>query len=203
MNTTIQSIEALEALYRSPADASLAKVTYELTDEYRRIIEASPFCIVATEGPDGLDASPRGDQPGFVTVLDAATLALPDRRGNNRLDSLRNIVLTSRIALLFLVPGYQETLRVNGSATLSTDPDLCETMAVKGKLPTCVIVVKIREVYFQCARAIIRSELWTASHDPGGKSLPTAGQMIKAAASDFDAATYDGELRQRQLKTLY
>lgn len=203
MTSTIQSIEELEAIYNAPAEASLAKVTETLTPEYQQLVEASPFCILATEGPEGLDASPRGDQPGFVSVLDAGTLAMPDRRGNNRIDSLRNIVRTSRIALLFLIPGYNETLRINGTATLSKDPELCDSMAVNNQRPALVILIKTREVYFQCARALIRSSLWDPKHTTADQTLPTAGTMIKAAYSDFDAQTYDRELPARQAKTLY
>lgn len=201
--STIQSISELEALYNAPGDASLAKVTEQLTPEYQRLVEASPFCIIATEGPEGLDASPRGDQPGFVKVLDAGTLALPDRRGNNRLDTLRNIVRTARIALLFMIPGYNETLRINGSATVNIDPTLCTSLAVNEKLPTSVILIKTREVYFQCARALIRSDLWNPSLHQERQTLPTAGSMVKAAIADFDAITYDQELPERQSKTLY
>jgi uncharacterized protein len=199
----ITDLAALEALYEPAAGASLRKEVQYLTPEYRRILEASPFCAVATSGPGGLDCSPRGDGPGFVHVLTDRMLAMPDRRGNNRLDTLRNIVADPKIALLFLIPGVNETLRVNGRAALSVDPALTERFAVDGKAPKVVITVAVDTVYFQCARALIRSGLWNPALHATRASLPTAGQMTKAADAAFDAETYDAALPARQAATLY
>ena len=151
-------------MFARPASASIVKVTTRLTGSYRRWIEAAPFFTIATCGPEGLDCSPRGDAAGFVRVADESTLLLPERRGNNRLDTLRNVVSDPRVGLLFLVPGITETLRVNGRAVLSKDEGLCGSFAVQGKAPRVVMVVTIEAVYFQCARALVRSRLW----DPAG-----------------------------------
>src|SRR5207244_5373275 len=156
----ITTLEELEALYGQPGEASLIKEVPHLTPRYRALIELSPFAVLATSGPEGLDCSPRGDQPGFVRVVDSKTLMMPDRRGNNRTDSLRNIVRDPRMALLFLIPGSGTTLRVNGRAQLSTDADLLNSFAVDGKPPRSVVVIHVDSVYFQCARAIVRSDLW-------------------------------------------
>src|SRR5947209_9632684 len=155
----ITTLEELEAIYGRPAETSTAKVTDRVTPQYRAFIDASPFAVLATCGPEGLDCSPRGDRPGFVRVADERTLLLPDRRGNNRVDSLRNIVRDPRVALLFLIPGSGTTLRVNGRAQLSVDSDLLASFGVEGKAPRTVAVITVEEIYFQCARAIVRSEL--------------------------------------------
>src|SRR5436190_18703953 len=156
----ITSVAELEALYGAPNDASTVKVADRITAPYRVLIEKSPFAALATSGPEGLDCSPRGDLPGFVRIHDEKTLMMPDRRGNNRVDSLRNIVRDSRAALLFLIPGSGSTLRVNGRAQVSLDADLLGSFAIDGKAPRTVIVMSVDEIYFQCARAIVRSELW-------------------------------------------
>jgi uncharacterized protein len=202
-STTITNIAQLEALYGEINPMSLRKEIPRLTLPYQRMIEAAPFCAVATTGPGGLDCSPRGDGPGFVHVLDDTTVALPDRRGNNRLDTLRNIIADPKIALLFLIPGVNETLRINGRAVLSTSPDLIARFAVGDTMPKSVIVVTIDSVYFQCARALIRSKLWDPEARVGRSSVPTAGQMTKAADASFDADAYDAALYERQKTTLY
>jgi uncharacterized protein len=199
----VTTLAALEALYGVPAKRSLDKETDRLTAPYRALIEASPFCVLATSGSGGLDCSPRGDKPRFVAALDDRTLALPDRRGNNRLDSLRNIIADPRAALLFLIPGKGETLRVNGRATITTDPALCERFAMEGKLPRSVLVIAIEAVYFQCARAILRSDLWAPGDPAASARLPTPGEMIKACDPDFIAPEYDTELPEQQRRTLY
>lgn len=201
---TVGSEQELALLFDAPAASSLAKETSFVHPVYRALIEASPFFALATCGPGGLDVSPRGDAPGFVVVEDDHTLLLPERRGNNRIDSLRNIVADPRVALLFLVPGKGETLRVNGRATIVADAALLERFAVQGKAPKCVLAVEVDTVYFQCARAILRSQLWS----PGAASaaaLPSAGQMIRAVGSDaaFDGAAYDAALPERQKSSLY
>lgn len=198
----IASIDALEKLYGSISDVSKLKETARLTASYRALVAASPFCVLATAGPDGLDCSPRGDAPGFVAVLDDATLLIPDRRGNNRLDSLRNIIADPRVSLLFLVPGNGETLRVNGRASISIDPALTARFAVDGKPPTTILIVTIEAVYFQCARAVLRSRLWSADAQDRSR-MPTAGDMVRDCKADFDAAGYDAALPQRQKQTLY
>jgi len=154
-----------------------------ITPHYRAFIKASPFCALATSGPEGLDCSPRGDRPGFVHVADARTLQLPDRRGNNRTDSLKNIIREPHVALLFLIPGCNETLRVKGRAHLSIDPELLESFAVEEKAPRSVMVIEADTVYFQCARALLRSDLWNPQKHIDRKSLPTAGEIL-AALSD-------------------
>ena len=204
--STIRTLAELEALYETPVVTSLLKEVDHLTPLHREYIEASPFVILATSGPDGLDCSPRGDPAGFVRVLDERTLLIPDRRGNNRLDTLRNVVADPRVGLIFLVPGLGEELRVRGTAIVSTDPDELARHEVKGVLPASVLVVEVERVYFQCARAIKRSRLWDSESRVDPKTLPTAGAMTREAggfASDAEAAAYDAALDARQDATLY
>src|SRR3954449_2156208 len=158
-NYEITSIEQLEALYGLPAGAAVWKEIDHISAEYRAFIEAAPFFVLASVGPEGVDCTPRGDEPGFVRVADEKTLLIPDRRGNNRIDSLRNIVRDPRVSLLFLVPGVQETFRIIGRAKILTDPALTESFVFAGKTPRAVIVVTAERVYFQCSKAIIRSKL--------------------------------------------
>jgi PPOX class probable FMN-dependent enzyme len=204
MPATISSLAELEALYDQPSEASLLKEMDRVIPEYRALIEAAPFAALATRGPEGLDCSPRGDAPGFVRVQDEKTLLLPDRRGNNRLDSLRNIVRDPQVALLFLIPGIGETLRVNGRAVISAEPALVDSFAVDGKAPKSVIVITVDTVYFQCARAILRSELWNPQKHVARGNLPSAGQILAAVtANRFDGEAYDKGLPERQKTTLY
>src|SRR6266478_5309699 len=156
----IATIRDLEAIYGQPNEASTVKVANRMTPQYRVLIDKSPFAALATCGPEGLDCSPRGDLPGFARIHDEKTLMMPDRRGNNRVDSLRNIVRDPRVALLFLIPGSGSTLRINGRALVSADPDLLASFKVEGKTPRTVVVMTVDEIYFQCARAIVRSDLW-------------------------------------------
>ncbi|RYF35529.1 MAG: pyridoxamine 5'-phosphate oxidase family protein [Comamonadaceae bacterium] len=201
---TIADLASLDALFDVPGDASLKKESSFLHPVYRQWIEASPFAVLATTGPDGLDASPRGDPASLVTVQDAHTLLLPERRGNNRIDSLRNIVTNPRVALLFLIPGIGETLRVNGCARISVAPELLLRTAMKGTPPKCVIVIAIDSVFFQCARAMQRSGLWTTPDAAALDSVPTAGAMLAALTdSAIDGAAYDSALPARQSATLY
>src|ERR1700739_1036928 len=155
--SVVATIEQLEAIYGQTNDASTVKVADRVTPSYRVMIEKSPFAALATAGPEGLDCSPRGDMAGFVRIHDEKTLLLPDRRGNNRIDSLRNIIRDPRVALLFLIPGSGTTLRVNGRAQLSTEAPSLQSFAVENQLPRTVIIVRVEAVYFHCARAIIRS----------------------------------------------
>jgi PPOX class probable FMN-dependent enzyme len=178
--TTITSIEQLDAIYGKPGQPSLVKEVDYITPHYRAFIDASPFCALATSGPEGLDCSPRGDRPGFVRVADERTLHLPDRRGNNRTDSLKNVLLNPHVALLFLIPGCNETLRVNGRAHLSIARELLDSFAVEEKAPRSVMVIEIDTVYFQCARALLRSDLWNPERHVDRKSLPTAGEILAA-----------------------
>lgn len=201
---TIESVAELEALYGEPVRTSLIKELDHISDHYRAFIEASPFCAVASCGPGGLDCSPRGDPAGFVRVVDRKTVMLPDRRGNNRLDTLRNLVVDPRISLLFLIPGVGETMRINGRAVISTDPELCADFAMQGKAASSVIVVTVERIYFQCQKALARSRL----RDPDARidraSLPTAGQMAQALSPEpFDGAAYDAEYPERMKKTMY
>lgn len=200
----ITSLTELESLYGEVGAASLLKETDRVVPEYRAFIAAAPFVALATRGPEGLDCSPRGDGPGFVRVQDEKTLLLPDRRGNNRIDSLRNIVRDPQVALLFLIPGIGETLRVNGRAAISVEPALLESFAVDGKAPRSVITIAVEAVFFQCARAILRSELWNPDRHVARGSLPSAGQIL-AALSDNQAGgeAYDRALPERQRTTLY
>ena len=199
----IRSVEELKAIYGDVSEASLAKVTKTLTLEYRQMIEASPFMALATVGPEGVDCSPRGDLGGVVRVQDESTLLLPDWRGNNRVDSLLNIVRDPRVALMFLIPGSNTTMRVNGRAAVSADPDLLSSFEIDGRNPRTVVVITIIEVYFQCARAVMRAELWNPQHFVGPATLPTPGKLLKAAKCDFDQETYDREWAGRAAKTMW
>lgn len=200
----INTVAELEAIYGVPSEASTVKEVDWLTPHYRAYIEASPFMALATSGPEGLDCSPRGDKPGFVRVHDDKTLMLPDRRGNNRVDSLRNIVRDPRVGLLFLIPGAGNTLRVNGRAHLSVDPDLLESFAVEDKAPRSVTVITVDTVYFQCARALVRSELWNPERHVDPRSLPSAGEILAALSDDrVGGVTYDREWPGRAAKTMW
>ena len=200
----IETVAALEALYGTPNLASTAKVADRVTPEYRRLIEASPFMVLATVGPEGLDASPRGDAHGLVRIADDRTLLLPDRRGNNRVDSLRNIVRDPRVGLLFLIPGSGTTLRVNGRAHLSIDPDLLASFAVDGAAPRSVVVTAVEEIFFQCARAVVRAALWDpARHVPAG-SLPTPGRILATMSrGETGGEAYDREWPARAARTMW
>jgi len=200
----IATIEELEAIYGQPNEASTVKVADRITPRYRTLIEKSPFAALATSGPEGLDCSPRGDQPGFVRIHDEKTLMMPDRRGNNRVDSLRNIVRDPRIALLFLIPGSGSTLRVNGRAQLSAEADLMASFAVDGKAPRTVIVMTVDEIYFQCARAIVRSELWNPDKRVDPKSLPTPGQILADMSENrVGGEEYDRAWPERARQSLW
>lgn len=207
---SVTSLDQLAAFYPNPvAPASIHKEIDHIDENYAALIGASPFFTLATVGPEGLDCSPRGDLPGFVTVRDAKTLLIPDRKGNNRLDSLKNILFDDRIGMLFLIPGYGETLRVNGRAKLSCDPELCGQFEMAGKLPATVIVVTVEAVYFQCSRAVVRAELWNAERHVAKGSVPSAGTMLRditarnAAVETFDGEGYDRALPERVKATLY
>ena len=200
----IKSEAELDALYDEPVPTSILKEVDRITDDYRKLIEASPFAILATSGPEGLDCSPRGDPRGFVRVADPKTLMVPDRRGNNRIDSLRNIVRDPRVALLFLSPGIGTTMRVNGRAHLSTDPELCASFAMEGKNPKCVIVITVERAYTQCQKAIVRSRLWDSEMHVAKSELPTVGEMMERLSNgEFDGKAYDAEYPERMKRAIY
>ena len=202
---TITTMAQLEALYEeTPYPPALTKEIDHVNLAYRELIAASPFFALATNGPDGLDCSPRGDPNGFVRVLDDHTIAVPDRRGNNRIDSLRNVLTDPRVSLIFLIPGVGETLRVNGRATISADPALLQRFVVHGKAPATVLVVAVETVFFQCSKALVRSRLWDPAAQIDRSRLPSTGTMLSAlTAKAIDADTYDQALPARVQANLY
>jgi uncharacterized protein len=200
----INDLASLEALFDAVGEVSIKKEVSYLHPSYQAMISASPFAVFATVGPDGLDISPRGDPPGFVQIQDDHTLLLPERRGNNRIDSLRNILADPRVALFFMIPGVGETLRVNGRARISISPDLLQRFVMQGKLPKCVLVISVETVFFQCARAIKRSKIWEGIPDELRKMVPTPGAILEVLTeSAIDGNSYDRELPARQKSTLY
>ncbi|MGE8504816.1 MAG: pyridoxamine 5'-phosphate oxidase family protein [Pseudomonas sp.] len=201
--STITTLDELLALYGESHERSRRKELPRLIEPYRALIGASPFVVLASVGPDGLDCSPRGDAPGFVQILDDQTLLLPDRPGNNRIDSLRNIVENPRVALLFLIPGVGESLRVNGRAEISLDPELLELGRAQGKLPRSVLRIHIDSCYFQCSKAAVRSGLWDASRQVERASLPSAGDIFRCIYEEFDIEAYERDMQQRLRTALY
>ena len=177
-NHLVTTTQQLEQLYGEVFPPAIAKEIDHVNAHYRAFIEAAPFFALATSGPDGLDCSPRGDPAGFVRVHDEKTLLIPDRRGNNRIDSLRNLVHDPRVALLFLIPGCSETIRVIGRVKISVDAALCKSFVMEGKTPRCVLVVAVERVYYQCAKAIVRSKLWDPATQIDRKSLPSSGTIL-------------------------
>ncbi|HTZ03628.1 MAG TPA: pyridoxamine 5'-phosphate oxidase family protein [Xanthobacteraceae bacterium] len=202
---TIATAEQLEALYPEPPyGPAIVKETDRITPQYRKLIEAAPFAVLATCAPEGLDCSPRGDPPGFVRVVDEHTLLIPDRRGNNRIDSLRNLVRDPRLSLLFLIPGVGETMRVIGRGTISADPKLTESFAHNGKVPRCVLIVTVEKAYFQCTKAIIRSKLWDPASLVDRKTLPTAGAILAELTGDKTSGAEHDRLAPARIKeTIY
>ena len=202
--STIRTLDELEALYSAPVPTAVTKEIDHLTELHRAYVEASPFVLVATSGVDGLDCSPRGDPPGFVRVVDDRTLMMPDRRGNNRLDTLRNLVVDPRIGLLFLVPGVGVTLRVNGTAQISTDVELRESFTMGDKVPTTVIIVTTTSVYTQCPKALMRSHLWDPARHRDPSELPSVGDIMEVITSGvFDGKAYDDAYPERLRETIY
>ena len=198
----VDTIEALEAIYGQPGEASLIKVAHQMTPTYRAWIMRSRFCVLSTVGPDGTDGSPRGDEGPVVQELDQNTLALPDWRGNNRMDTLRNIIADERIALMFVVAGSNNVVRVNGTARITTDADMLARFEKRGKQPRSVIVIKIFEIYSQCARAVMRAGLWADGDQSEG--LPTVGEMlVEMSSGKFDGVSYDRDWRARAKETLW
>ena len=200
----IRDLASLEALYGTVNEVSALKEITYLHPHYAAFVKASPFAVLATSGPHGLDASPRGDAPGFIEIVDDKTLLLADRRGNNRIDSLKNIIQSPYVALLCMIPGIGETLRVNGTAEISVDPELLARFAVGDKPPRTILVIHIESVFFQCSRALIRSELWNPERHLPRSALPSTGQILAAVTHDrIDGETYDRELPPRLKATLY
>lgn len=198
----VTTLEQLAQHYDAPRELVLQKVTDRLDPPTLRLLAASPFCLLATSGPEGVHCTPRGDAPGFVAALDDRTLALPDRRGNNRLDALRDIIANPEVALLFLVPGMGETLRVNGRARITADPALRARFVAQGKEPATVLLVAVREVYMQCAKALMRSRLWEGRSKPAG--LPSMGELLAAhTGGKVEPAAYDQEAPARLATTMY
>ena len=195
---------ALRTLYGEPSEGAIAKEVDHVHPHYRAMIEASPFMVMATSGPDGLDVSPRGDPPGFVVVEDEKTLLIPDRRGNNRTDSLGNLIADPRIALLFLITGVGETLRVNGRAEISVDPDLLARFPAQGKLPRSVVVVHVERAYFQCPKALVRSDLWNPVKHIERRSLPSSGTILAdITRGRVGGAEYYAAYPERLKATIY
>ncbi len=201
----LRSQEELKSLYGEPHERSILKVNDFIDENSRRFIEAAPFVVLATSDEQGnLDCSPRGDYAGFVRVSGEKTLLLPDRRGNNRTDSLKNIIENPQIALLFFVPNVAETFRVNGTAQISVAPDLLKQFAVEGKTPKTVLIVRVREAFVHCSRALVRSDLWHPEKHSAAANVPTMGQILAANVNGkIDAEEYDRELPQRVRETLY
>lgn len=201
--TVVTSVEQLNALYGAPGESSLVKVTDHVLPEHRTMIEASPFMALATVGPEGLDCSPRGDADAVIHIEDDRTLMLPDWRGNNRIDSLSNIVRDPRVALLFLIPGSNTTMRVNGRAVVRIDEAITQRFVMDGRHPRSVVVIAVEEVYSQCARAVLRADLWNPDKFRDTSQLPTVGQMLASAKKGFDGEAYDREWPGRAAKTMW
>jgi PPOX class probable FMN-dependent enzyme len=200
----ITTLQQLDALYGEPVPAAIAKEIDYISDHYKAFIDKAPFVVVATVGPEGMDCSPRGDPPGFVKVRDAKTVLIPDRRGNNRVDGLRNLVRDPRISLLFMIPGIGNTLRINGRAEIGVDPELCASLAMQGKAPKCVLVVTAERVYFQCPKALVRSRLWSQDAQIPRSELPSTGEMLQGLSKGaIDGAEYDRAYPQRLKETIY
>ncbi len=197
----ITNIAELEALYGSPGKASIIKVADHVTPLYAKWIMASRLCVLSTVGPHGTDGSPRGDDGPVAQIADSKTLLLPDWRGNNRMDSLRNIVDDGRVSLMFMVRGSNNVIRVNGNAEVSIDTDLVDRFSDRGRTPRSVIVVQVAEVYSQCARALMRAGVWAAKTDAEG--LPTIGDLLAEAEAGFDASGYDTAWAARAEKTMW
>lgn len=200
----LTTLEQLETVYGRPHERAVRKEIGFLNEDYQAMVRASPLVVVSSSGPDGLDASPRGDIPGFVRIVDERTLAIPDRPGNNRLDTLRNLLADPRIALLFIIPGIGETLRVNGQAQISIEPELLESFAVNGKPARSVIMVQVQTAYFHCSKAFVRADCWNPATHLDRSALPSAGAFHKRLNDgQFDADAYDRETPERISSTLY
>ena len=201
----IETVEELRSSYGEPSERAVKKSLDRLDRHCRRFIELSPFVVIASSGADGrADCSPRGDAAGFVAVLDDRTVLLPDRRGNNRADSLNNVLENPYVGLLFMIPGADETLRLNGRAALTTDPILLDPLAVNGRAPRSGLVVEVEEVFLQCTKALVRAKLWADESRVDRKAaLPSFGQMLADHVGLPDGKAVDRELRAKIRETLY
>ncbi|HLH89576.1 MAG TPA: pyridoxamine 5'-phosphate oxidase family protein [Xanthobacteraceae bacterium] len=200
----VTTMDQLESMYGEVHPPARVKEIDHINAHYRAFIEKAPFFALATGGPDGLDCSPRGDPAGFVRVHDEKTLMIPDRRGNNRIDSLRNLIEDPRVALLFLIPGCGETIRVNGRAQICVDPELCASFIMENKIPRCVLVVTVERCYFQCPKAIVRSKLWDPASKVDRASLPTSGTILAGITnSQVGGPEYDRAYPDRLKATIY
>jgi len=200
----ITTMEELRSIYKMPTGRSVFKQIDSFEPQSRRYIELSPFLVMATSAPDGLgDATPRGEEPGFVHVLDDHRLAIPDRPGNNRLDSMTNILANPTVSLIFMIPGVNETLRVNGTGEIRTDPDLLERFTVKGKPPITVIVVTAEEIFLHCAKALVRSRLWSEDAKATERPIPSMAEMIKAQSGRDVPLETEADMLKRYQKILY
>ena len=204
----IDSLEKLEQIYTNPVpERSIWKEIDHVNALYRQFIEASPFLILASSGEHGVDCSPRGDPPGFVRVVSPKCIQIPDRRGNNRLDSMRNIIANPNVGIIFLIPNVGETLRVSGQAEILTDAALCESFAINGKPASSVLSISVDKVYYQCQKALARSRLWDPESYIERERLPSAGQMAKhfsaSHGAEFDAESYDAGYAEHMKKNMY
>jgi PPOX class probable FMN-dependent enzyme len=204
VHKTITTIEELDRIYGAPVGAAVVKEIDYISDDYRVFIDKSPFVVIATVGPEGLDCSPRGDPPGFVRVKDTKTVLIPDRRGNNRIDALRNIVRDPRVSLLFMIPGVGNTLRINGRAEIFDDPTLTAEFTMEGKQPRTVLSVTADSVYFQCPKALVRSQLWNPAVQIPRSALPSTGEILaRLSKGAIDASEYDRSYPARLKETIY
>lgn len=200
----IKTIEDLRKIYDLPKGRPVEKVLHKLEEHSRQFISLSPFFVISSVGKDGhMDASPRGENPGFVRVLDDTTLAIPDRPGNNRLDTLSNLIEVPCVGLVFFIPGVNEVLRINGIAEIRSDKKLVDLFNMKGRLPATVLIVKIEELYLHCAKAIMRSHLWDEDAKIDRKTLPTLGQMINDQVNANDPIESQEDMTERYKKLLY
>jgi PPOX class probable FMN-dependent enzyme len=204
---TITTIDQLENIYGDVSKAAKWKEIDHINAHYQQFIEAAPFLILATSSEKGIDCSPRGDPAGFVRVVNEKCIQIPDRRGNNRLDTLRNIIANPNVGVIFLIPNVGETIRVSGKAELIIDPQLCESFAINGKPASSVLSITVEKAYFQCQKAIARSKLWDAQSHIQRSELPSAGDMVKVFSAmqkaEFDAKSYDADYPQRMKNTMY
>lgn len=204
---TVTSLTDLEAVYGTAVAGAQWKEIDHINHHYRQFIEKSPFLILATQGDKGIDCSPRGDPAGFVRIVNEGCIQIPDRRGNNRLDSLRNIVLNPNVGLIFLIPNVGETIRVSGKAEILLDDELRTSFSINDKPASSVISVRVEKAYFQCQKALVRSKLWNSSGHINRSDLPSTGAMVKEFAAmqnlEFDAQEYDDNYPERMKKTIY
>jgi len=202
--TILTDLTQLKALYGKTGTASTAKEIEYIDDNYSKFIVSAPFVALATVGPEGIDCSPRGDNPGFVRIQDKRTLVMPDRRGNNRIDSLSNIIRDPRTSFMFMIPGSNTVLRVNGAAQISVDTELLASFTVEGALPRSAIVLSVERVYFQCARALMRSNFWNSDYHIDPLDLPTPGKILADISNGATGGKqYDDEWPERAKNTMW